>query len=139
MNSPVLNSDEQIVGESGEIYSLGESIGRGGTAEVFRITRLRDRSEFAAKMLSGHRFTVSPAMRERFRREMQDLAAVEHKNVLRFVDSGALRREPVLITEIAEQSLHGSGCATAASVRRTSRCARTQSWSTMHVAATGQP
>ena len=106
-SSPVQQPDvgTTLTGQSGDRYVVVSRIGRGGTACVYDVMAA-DGSNWAAKVLSDHRFPVDDAMRARFAREIEQLARVDHPHVLRFRDRAAFAGEPVLIFELAARSLH---------------------------------
>jgi hypothetical protein len=98
-------SGTTISGESGAEWTVAALIGRGGTAVVYAVDGPRG-EKGAAKLLSGHRFPVTEAMRERFERERRHLSTIEHPHVLRVLDSGLHDSEPVLVCERMEGSLY---------------------------------
>ncbi|MGE0710054.1 MAG: protein kinase [Planctomycetota bacterium] len=68
-------------------WQLGECIGRGGTACVFRATREGDATSFALKVIWPH-LTQNTETLLRFRREIDTLSALSHPGMIRFVESG---------------------------------------------------
>lgn len=68
-------------------WRLGECVGRGGTACVFRATREESAAPFALKVIWPH-LTSNTETLLRFRREIDTLAALEHPQLVRFVESG---------------------------------------------------
>lgn len=94
-----------LTGNSGAVWTVGEQVGSGGTAQVFAVSRA-DGTAAVAKVLSGHRFPIDDEARQRFDREARHLRAVEHPNVVRVLDLAAYGEEPVLILERADKSLY---------------------------------
>ena len=70
-------------------YELLELVGTGGMGEVYRARRVDDqyRQEVALKVLRGD--LALPALADRFRRERQILAELQHPNVTTLLDGGA--------------------------------------------------
>lgn len=66
-------------------YTLLESIGRGGTAEVYRATT-PDGLEVALKLMIDS--ALEPEAKERFKREIQTSLKLEHPNLARTFDWG---------------------------------------------------
>ena len=74
---------EALVG----LYEIGEEVGRGGTAYVFRARDLRRQRDVAMKVL---RPEFGAAVTElRFLREIELVGNLEHPNVLPLLDSGS--------------------------------------------------
>jgi serine/threonine protein kinase len=79
-------------------YELGEEIGRGGMAEVYLAhDRLLDRS-VAVKVLSAG-FASDPTNFERFRREAQSAAGLNHPNIVAVYDWGEDDDAPFIVME----------------------------------------
>jgi len=68
-------------------YSLGERIGAGGMAEVFRAVNVHDGSPAAIKLLHPH-LSADPGARRRLEREGEIVAAIAHPNVVRLLERG---------------------------------------------------
>ncbi|MFM9132272.1 MAG: protein kinase domain-containing protein, partial [Actinomycetota bacterium] len=68
-------------------YELVERIGRGGMAEVWRARDLLLDREVAIKMLFPEN-AADPAFVERFRREAQAAAGLNHQNIVGVYDWG---------------------------------------------------
>ncbi|HET9133856.1 MAG TPA: serine/threonine-protein kinase, partial [Gemmatimonadales bacterium] len=68
-------------------YELGERIGAGGFAEVFKARDLRLKRDIAVKMLRPD-LGLTPGMLERFRREAEVVAALRHPNIVPIYDVG---------------------------------------------------
>jgi serine/threonine protein kinase len=70
--------------------SSGKPLGRGGQAEVFRVTDLRGEysGEYALKRI------LNPARHERFQREVQAIESIRHPNVIKLIDHSAFAATP---------------------------------------------
>ena len=77
-------SSPQVVNDR---YELVERIGRGGMAEVWRARDLLLDREVAIKMLFPEN-AADPAFVERFRREAQAAAGLNHQNIVGVYDWG---------------------------------------------------
>lgn len=77
-------------------YQLGETLGRGGMAEVRKARDLRLGREVAIKQLRID-LASDPTFQERFRREAQAAAGLNHPNIVAVYDTG---EEPDPITRI---------------------------------------
>ena len=71
----------------GDRYDLGQIIGRGGMAEVFEATDARLNRRVAIKVLRGE-LAKDPMFLERFRREAQSAAGLNHPNIVAVYDTG---------------------------------------------------
>lgn len=71
----------------GDRYDLGQIIGRGGMAEVFEATDTRLNRRVAIKVLRGE-LAKDPMFLERFRREAQSAAGLNHPNIVAVYDTG---------------------------------------------------
>jgi beta-lactam-binding protein with PASTA domain/tRNA A-37 threonylcarbamoyl transferase component Bud32 len=69
-------------------YAVGERVGSGGMAEVYRGRDELLGREVAVKVLS-ERFSRDPTFVERFRREAQSAANLNHPNIVSLYDFGA--------------------------------------------------
>jgi serine/threonine protein kinase len=103
-----------IRGDSGAAWTTEGVIGRGGTAIVYAV-RDADGRAGAAKILSDHRYPVTPAMRKRFAREIAHLSSLDHRNILRVLDRARHGDDDVLISVRMSGSLYDklAGCAPA--------------------------
>jgi len=68
-------------------YELGDRIGAGGFAEVFRAQDLRLKRSIAVKVMRPD-LGLTPGMLERFRREAETVAALRHPNIVPIYDVG---------------------------------------------------
>jgi serine/threonine protein kinase len=71
-------------------FRVGEVIGRGGMAVVYRAEQISLGRHVALKVLAGE-LTQDAGFRERFRREGTHAAALEHPNIVPVYDSGEAR------------------------------------------------
>ena len=71
----------------GDRYQVGEVIGRGGMAEVHEGRDLRLGRRVAIKILRPD-LAKDPTFQERFRREAQSAAALNHPNIVAVYDTG---------------------------------------------------
>jgi predicted ATPase len=78
---------EREVGEELGQYRLLRELGRGGMGRVFEAEQVRLGRTVAVKILAP-RAAADPAFRERFVRESQLLAAMEHPNIIPIYDAG---------------------------------------------------
>src|SRR5947208_12236016 len=65
----------------GNKYLLGELLGEGGCGVVYKAQNLRLNRAQAIKVLRG-KYANDPKFRERFEREAQTLASLDHPNIL---------------------------------------------------------
>ena len=77
-------------------YELGDELGAGGMASVFRARDTELRREVAVKVLFPHLARKSEVTR-RFQREARAAAVLEHPNILRVYDVGADAGAPPFI------------------------------------------
>ena len=81
-------------------YALGEVIGRGGMAEVYRAwDRVLERP-VAVKML--HLATTDAAAGARFARETSMLAKLNHPGLVTVLDAGTVEDRPFLVMELVD-------------------------------------
>jgi len=71
----------------GERYDIGQVIGRGGMAEVYEGTDRRLNRRVAIKVLRPD-LARDPLFQERFRREAQSAAGLNHPNIVAIYDTG---------------------------------------------------
>jgi hypothetical protein len=101
-NVPLLRPGMTFVGERGTPYVTGDELGRGGTAAVFAIRS--SSGAFAAKCLSPGRYPLENLV-DRFGREVANLRAVKHPNILTYLDCAYSDTRQVLVTELADMTL----------------------------------
>src|SRR5262245_49959398 len=68
-------------------YEIVAAIGAGGMGEVYKARDERLARDVAIKLLAAHA-TGSPRARERFEREAQAVAALQHPNICTIYDVG---------------------------------------------------
>src|SRR3954447_25413716 len=77
-------------------YELGDELGEGGMATVYRARDRELRREVAVKVLFPH-LARRPEIVRRFHREARAAAALEHPNILRIYDVGGDDDDPPYI------------------------------------------
>jgi serine/threonine-protein kinase len=82
-------------------YELGERIGAGGFAEVFRARDLRLKRDIAVKVLRPD-LGLTPGMLERFRREAETVAALRHPNIVPIYDVGEQKGIAYIVMPLIE-------------------------------------
>lgn len=86
-------------------YELLERIGQGGMGEVFRAVHRTLKRTVAVKLLIHHRIT--PALIERFRREIEAVGKLDHPHVVRATDADESNGIPYLVMDyVPGISLH---------------------------------
>ncbi len=88
-----------------DTWTLGEQLGRGGTAVVYEATSAGGKPG-VVKVLSNHRFSDTPEIRRRFEREATHLSQIDHPNVVKVLDIGEVGASKALVLERAELSLY---------------------------------
>ncbi|MEJ7599207.1 MAG: serine/threonine-protein kinase [Kofleriaceae bacterium] len=88
-------------GDSLGRYELGESLGEGGMASVFRARDRELRRDVAVKVMFPH-LARRPEIVRRFHREARAAAGLEHENILRIYDVGGGEDEipPFIVMEL---------------------------------------
>jgi serine/threonine protein kinase len=81
-------------------YALGEVLGRGGMAEVYRAWDQVLERPVAVKML--HLATSDAAARARFARETSTLAKLNHPGLVTVLDAGTVEDRPFLVMELVD-------------------------------------
>ena len=87
----------QIVGE----YKIVRTLGRGGLGTVYEATHLISQRSDAMKVLLPQQ-TGTPEMAERFRREIQLLAALDHPNISGLHNAFYFQDELIMIMELVQ-------------------------------------
>jgi serine/threonine-protein kinase len=77
----------RIQSSLGSSYALGERIGAGGFAEVFKARDNRLKRDVAIKVLRPE-IGLTPGMLDRFRREAETVAALRHPHIVPIYDIG---------------------------------------------------
>ncbi|MGC4091511.1 MAG: serine/threonine-protein kinase [Polyangiaceae bacterium] len=83
------------------VYLVGECIGEGGMARVYRAVHEGLRRQVALKVLING-FAKDPEGRERFVREARIAAAIKHPNVVNIFDVGVQDEIPFLVMEMLD-------------------------------------
>ncbi len=81
-------------------YALGEVLGRGGMAEVYRAWDQVLERPVAVKML--HLAASDAAARARFARETSTLAKLNHPGLVTVLDAGTVEDRPFLVMELVD-------------------------------------
>lgn len=90
---------EELVGGR---YALGEGIGRGGMADVYRATDRVLSREVAVKVLRDRAEDTNT--RERFTAEARTLARLSHTGLVMILDAGIDAEQPYLVMQLVEGS-----------------------------------
>ena len=88
---------ERAVGPGGR-YGLGELLGRGGMADVYRAYDKVLGRDVAVKLLRDR--TADPSERNRFVAEAKTLARLNHPNLVTILDAGVSDDHPYLVLEV---------------------------------------
>ena len=78
-------------------YSIFEEIGRGGMSTVHRATQASIGREVAIKVLLGSLVTQDPTFLDRFHREVQVTAHLQHPHILPVYDFGETNGHPYIV------------------------------------------
>ncbi len=82
-------------------YAIGELIGTGGMALVYKVLDTKTGTERAIKLLRTQ-FGDRPTMRRRFVFEARSLARIDHPNVLSVTDAGLVGERLYMVMELIE-------------------------------------
>jgi serine/threonine protein kinase len=82
-------------------YELLERIGQGGMGVVYKARHLKLKRLVAVKVLSSHRFQHADAA-ERFHREMEAVAALNHPNIVQATDANEADGQLYLVMELVD-------------------------------------
>ncbi len=96
-----MSTDDLTEGSKFGSYIIGECIGRGGMARIYRAEHEGLRRHVALKVLNRS-FARDRQGRERFLREARIAAAVKHPNVVNIFDVGVQGSVPYLVMELLE-------------------------------------
>src|SRR5947209_14307961 len=80
-------------------YTIQGELGRGGMASVYRAYDPSFKREVAIKILPSE-FLHEPAFRQRFQREAQTIAALEHAAIVPVYDYGEENGQPYLVMRL---------------------------------------
>jgi tetratricopeptide (TPR) repeat protein len=92
---------DRLIGQTLGVWQITDVIGRGGMGIVYRAERADEafRREAAIKVIN--RGAVTAATVDRFRRERETLASLDHPNIARVLDGGSTPGgEPYLVMEL---------------------------------------
>ena len=78
-------------------YTIFEEIGRGGMSTVHRATQASIGREVAVKVLLGSLVSQDPTFLDRFRREVQVTAHLQHPHILPVYDFGEANGHPYIV------------------------------------------
>ena len=80
-------------------YKIGEKVGEGGLAVVYKATDSNLDTEVAVKFLMLERLSIaaSDVVRKRFKMEAQKMAQLSHANIVRVTDFGVHQGTPFLV------------------------------------------
>ncbi|MGB8344467.1 MAG: FHA domain-containing serine/threonine-protein kinase [Ktedonobacteraceae bacterium] len=70
-------------------YTVEEKLGAGGMGVVYRVRHVRNGNRAALKVLLS-KVAIDTKGRERFKREINLMSIIKHKNVVGFIDKGAV-------------------------------------------------
>ncbi|MBN2366899.1 MAG: protein kinase [Calditrichaeota bacterium] len=94
-----------MIGKTISHYKILEKLGEGGMGEVYRAQDLRLKREVALKFLS-RRFLIDEKARDRFEREAQTAASLNHPNIITIYGIGEFKDQTYIAMELVEgQSL----------------------------------
>ncbi len=85
----------------GDRYELGEPIGRGGMATIFRATDLRMGRMVAVKVLREV-YSSDPKFVTRFQREARAASALQHPNIVQVFDYGQSGESYYIVMEYVD-------------------------------------
>lgn len=90
-------------------YDLVVELGRGAVAQVWKCQRIRDRKDFAVKIVDPRADLLDPStldnVKHRFSREAQNGMRLSHQNIVAYTDLGKYQEHSFLVMELADQSL----------------------------------
>ncbi len=97
---------ERLIGRCLGRYRVSSSLGRGGMAEVFRATDEQLGREVAVKVVLPT-YISDPQFLQRFLREAQVVASLEHPNILPIYDFGEQEGLPFLVMPLIDGGTMG--------------------------------
>ena len=90
-------------------YDLVDALGRGAVAQVWKCLRIRDRRNFAVKIVDPRADLLDPStlnnVKHRFSREAQNGRKLSHPHIVPYVDHGKYEHHDFLVMELADESL----------------------------------
>ena len=95
VSCPQENYDSLVAARSGsceiiENYLVDRLLERDATGETYQATRINSSEPFIVRLIGGDSFGASQIERESILREMRAAATINHPNVNRVIESGAL-------------------------------------------------
>ena len=97
----MVNDTVSLLGRQLGAYRIDAPLGRGGMGEVYRATDMRLRREVAIKILPAH-VRDDAALRQRFEREAQAIAALRHPQICVLHDIGQAEGVDFLVMELLD-------------------------------------
>lgn len=82
-------------------YTLGEFLGEGGMATVFRARSTQDKTEYAVKVIKDE-VAQDPDFHSRFRREIDVCRNLDHPNIVTLCDWGEQEGKVYLVLELVD-------------------------------------
>src|SRR5690349_13975837 len=92
---PAANSGD-LTGHTFGQYEIGEQLGQGGMATVYRATQTSIGREVAIKVMPTY-FLGDPNFLQRFAREVKVIADLQHPRVLPVFDYGEVESRPYIV------------------------------------------
>lgn len=103
-----VSAGDLLTGELGK-YEMLEPLGHGAVGRVWSAKSSSSEGMVAVKVMLPHQellqASILPNVRERFRREAQYGRALNHPNIVRYLDVGEIEKNPFLVMELAERSV----------------------------------
>lgn len=103
-----VSAGDVLTGELGK-YELAEPLGHGAVGRVWSAKSALDERMVAVKIMLPHQdllqASILPNVRERFRREARYGRALNHPNIVKYLDVGEIEKNPFLVMELAERSV----------------------------------
>lgn len=105
-----LSPGDRLLGEKAE-YTLVEPLGNGAVGHVWsaRVANNQEVELVAVKVMLPRADLLAESklvdVRERFRREARNGAALEHENLVRHLDVGEVQKNPFLVMELGNSSV----------------------------------
>lgn len=100
-HTQVGSMNDTLIGTTFGSYFVIERLGAGGMASVYRARRLSDNRQVALKILPLH-LAASETLRQRFFREAQTAAHLQHPHILPVMDFGEDAGMPYIVMRLVE-------------------------------------
>lgn len=104
----VVSAGDKLSGEL-DRYELLEPLGAGAVALVWSATRKSDGTAVAVKIMMPRldllQASILPNVRDRFRQEARNGKTLDHPNIVKYLDLGAVDQNPFLVMELAAGSV----------------------------------